>query len=53
MRPGSVETQKNSESSKIGLSRRALRRFLGAGNGNPTQEYFDLKFSHSLAVCRT
>lgn len=34
--PGCVETQKNSGPSKIGLSKRALRRFLGVGNGNTT-----------------
>ncbi|MNT52313.1 hypothetical protein D3C72_1893350 [compost metagenome] len=41
-----METQKNSGSSKIGLSKRALPRFLGGGNGNPTHEYFEIWSFH-------
>jgi len=39
---GCVKTQKNSGPSKIGVSKRALRRFLDVGNGNPTYEYFEI-----------
>ena len=42
-----VKTQKNSEPSKNGLSKRALRRFLGIGNGNPTHEYFEIWSFHT------
>jgi hypothetical protein len=45
--PGCVKTQKNSGPSKIGLSKRALRRFLGVGNGNPTHEYFEIWSFHA------
>ena len=42
-----VKTQKNSGPSKIGLSKRALRRFLGVANGNPNHEYFEIWSFHT------
>lgn len=42
-----MKTQKNSDPSENGLSKRALRRFLGVGNSNPTHEYFEIKSFHT------
>lgn len=39
---GCVKTQKNLNPSKNRLSKRALCRFLGVRNGNPTHEYFEI-----------
>lgn len=44
---GCVKMQKNSDPSKIGLSKRVLSRFLGVGNGNPTHEYFEIWSFHT------
>jgi hypothetical protein len=45
--PGCVKTQKILVLQKIGLSKRAPRRFLGVGNGNPTHEYFKIWSFHT------